>query len=163
MRTPRHYYSSYVEPMDSTVAQSQVFCLEVAPPSSSRQGLDLRATAHFHTLIALQSYKVQVRRGKCSAKPKRSAVNSSLDPHNFPFQDNSLDDMDGMELRRVVLFAKEATYLKKNQSTSRPSEHPPVMGGKMSKPLGGIKSCKYITSSWHSNRFPDADNIGSTV
>ena len=26
--------------------------------------------------------------------------------------------------------------LKKNQSTPRPSEHPPVMGGKMSKRLG---------------------------
>ena len=53
--------------------------------------------------------------------------------------------------------------LKKNQSTPRPSEHPPVMGGKMSKRLGGIKGCKYKTSSWHLNRFPDADNIGSTV
>ena len=42
-------------------------------------------------------------------------------------------------------------------------EHPPVMGGKMSKHSGGIKGCKYQTSSWHLNRFPDADNIGSTV
>ena len=31
----------------------------------------------------------------------------------------------------------------------------------MSKRLGGIKGCKYKTSSWHLNRFPDADNIGS--
>ena len=54
-------------------------------------------------------------------------------------------------------------FLKKNQSTPRPSEHPPVTGEKMSKRLGGIKGCKYKTSSWHSNRFPDADNIGSTV
>ena len=53
--------------------------------------------------------------------------------------------------------------LKKSQSTPRPSEHPPVMGGKMPKRLGGIKGCKYKTSSWHLNRFPDADNIGSTV
>ena len=53
--------------------------------------------------------------------------------------------------------------LKKNQSAPRPSEHPPVMGGKMSKHLGGIKGCNYKTSSWHLNRFPDADNIGSTV
>ena len=31
-------------------------------------------------------------------------------------------------------------YLKKNQTTPRPSEHPPVMGEKMSKRLvGGIK------------------------
>ena len=29
----------------------------------------------------------------------------------------------------------------------------------MSKRLGGIKGCKYKTSSWHLNRFPDADNI----
>ena len=57
-------------------------------------------------------------------------------------------------------------YLQKNQSAPRPSEHPPVMGEKMSKRLGGIKGCKYKfckTSSWHLNRFPDADNIGSTV
>ena len=53
--------------------------------------------------------------------------------------------------------------LMENQSTPRPSEHPPVMGEKMSKRLGGIKGCKYKTSSWHLNRFPDADNIGSTV
>ena len=38
-----------------------------------------------------------------------------------------------------------------------------LMGEKMSKRLGGIKGCKYKTSSWHLNRFPDADNIGSTV
>ena len=50
-------------------------------------------------------------------------------------------------------------FLKKNQSTPRPSEHPPVMGEKMSKRLGGIKGCKYKTSSWHLNRFPDADNL----
>ena len=30
----------------------------------------------------------------------------------------------------------------------------------MSKRVGGIKGCKYKTSSWHLNRFPDADNIG---
>ena len=54
-------------------------------------------------------------------------------------------------------------FLKKNQNAPRPSEHPPVMGEKMSKRLGGIKGCKYKTSSWHLNRFPDADNIGSTV
>ena len=30
-------------------------------------------------------------------------------------------------------------FLKKNQNTPRPSEHPPVMGEKMSKRLGGIK------------------------
>ena len=53
--------------------------------------------------------------------------------------------------------------LKKNQNVPRPSDHPPVMGKKMSKRLGGIKGCKYKTSSWHLNRFPDADNIGSTV
>ena len=61
------------------------------------------------------------------------------------------------------LQAERDCILKKNQSTSRPSEHPPVMEEKMSKRLGGIKGCKYKTSSWHLNRFPDADNIGSTV
>ena len=51
--------------------------------------------------------------------------------------------------------------LKKNQNAPRPSEHPPVRGEKMSKRLGGIKGCKYKTSSWHLNAFPDGNNIGS--
>ena len=34
--------------------------------------------------------------------------------------------------------------------------------GKKNVKIGGIKGCKYKTSSWHLNRFPDADNIGST-
>ena len=54
-------------------------------------------------------------------------------------------------------------FLKKNQKTPRPSEHPPVRGEKMSKRLGGIKGCKYKTSSWHLNGFPDGNNIGPTV
>ena len=56
-------------------------------------------------------------------------------------------------------------FLKKNQSTPRPSEHPPVMGEKMSKRLPGRwdQRLQIQTSSWHLNRFPDADNIGSTV
>ena len=29
----------------------------------------------------------------------------------------------------------------------------------MSKRLGGIKGCKYKTSSWHLNGFPDGNNI----
>ena len=37
------------------------------------------------------------------------------------------------------LFLACALCLKKNQTTPRPSEHPPVMGGKMSKRSGGIK------------------------
>ena len=37
--------------------------------------------------------------------------------------------------------------LKKNQNAPRPSEHPPLKGEKMSKRLGGIKDCKYKTSS----------------
>ena len=53
--------------------------------------------------------------------------------------------------------------LKKNQNAPRPSEHPPVRGEKMSKRLGGIKGCKYKTSSWHLNGFPFGGNIGSTV
>ena len=40
----------------------------------------------------------------------------------------------------------------------------PLSGGKMSKRLGGIIGCKYKTSSWHLNGFPDgSSNIGSTV
>ena len=49
--------------------------------------------------------------------------------------------------------------LKKKLNALRPSEHPPVRG-KMSKHLGGIIGCKYKTSSWHLNGFPDGSNIG---
>ena len=42
---------------------------------------------------------------------------------------------------RVPDYSVVIWYLKKNQSTPRPSEHPPVMGEKMSKRLGGIKGC----------------------
>ena len=53
--------------------------------------------------------------------------------------------------------------LRENRNAPRPSEHPPVRGKKMSKRLGGIKGCKYKTSSWHLNGFPYGGNIGSTV
>ena len=66
-------------------------------------------------------------------------------------------------INEVFYSYRKKAPLKKNQNAPRPSEHPPVMGKKMSKRLGGIKGCKYKTSWWHSNRFPDADNIGSTV
>ena len=38
-----------------------------------------------------------------------------------------------------VLFLLSFWCLKKNQTTPRPSEHPPVMGGKVTKRLDGIK------------------------
>ena len=61
------------------------------------------------------------------------------------------------------LFVVFVLFLTKNQNAPRPSEHPPVRGEKMSKRLGGIKGCKYKTSSWHLNGFPDGNNIGSTT
>ena len=61
------------------------------------------------------------------------------------------------------VFCYSCSFLFAVKSTPRPSEHPPVMEEKMSERLDGIKGCKYETSSWHLNRFPDADNIGSTV
>ena len=61
------------------------------------------------------------------------------------------------------LFLACALCLKKNQNAPRPSEHPPVRGEKMSKHLAGIKDCKYKTSPWHLNGFPDGNNSGSTV
>ena len=39
----------------------------------------------------------------------------------------------------------------------------PQSGGKMSKRLGEIVGCKYKTSPWHLNEFPDGSNIGATV
>ena len=37
------------------------------------------------------------------------------------------------------IIKSHCVFLKKNQTTPRSSEHPPVMGKKMSKRLGGIK------------------------
>ena len=54
-------------------------------------------------------------------------------------------------------------FLKKNLNASRPSEHPSVREGEISKRLGGIIGCKDKTSSWHLIEFPDGSNIGSTV
>ena len=39
----------------------------------------------------------------------------------------------------------------------------PQLGGGDVKTLGGIEGCKYKTSSWHLNGFPDGNYIGSTV
>ena len=71
---------------------------------------------------------------------------------------------DTVKYSGVLIFVKSShtIHLKKNQNAPRP-EHPPVRGEKMSKRLGGIKGCKYKTSSWHLNGFPDGNNIGSTV
>ena len=38
-----------------------------------------------------------------------------------------------------------------------------LMGEKMSKRSGGIKRLQIQNLLWHLNRFPDADNSGSTV
>ena len=62
-----------------------------------------------------------------------------------------------------MLIEISRSCLKKNQNAPRPYEHPPVREGGMSKRLGGIKGCKYKTSTWHLNGFPDANNIESTV
>ena len=71
-----------------------------------------------------------------------------------------------LEPRSVVLNYQRWQFsqsLKKNQNAPRPSEHPPVRGGKMSKRLGGINGCKYKISSWHLNGFPYDGNIGSIL
>ena len=59
-----------------------------------------------------------------------------------------------------VRYQQYSCCLKKNLNASRPSEHPPVRGKKMSKRLGGIKDCKDKTSSWHLNGFPDGSKLG---
>ena len=48
-------------------------------------------------------------------------------------------------------------------NTSRPSEHPPVRGGKCRKRLGGIMGCEDKTSSWHLIGFSNGSNFGSTA
>ena len=46
------------------------------------------------------------------------------------------------------------SFLEKNQNATRPSEHPPVRGKKMSKHLGRVIGGKDKTSSWHLNGLP---------
>ena len=53
------------------------------------------------------------------------------DNYNYKFSNNSLTFKEGENVRSVWC-------LKKNQNAPRPSEHPPVRGGKMSKRLGGV-------------------------
>ena len=53
--------------------------------------------------------------------------------------------------------------LKKTLNASKPSEHPPNRGGKMSKCLSGIIGCEDETSRWHLIGFSDGSNIGSRV
>ena len=43
------------------------------------------------------------------------------------------------QMKVISRWSSSRRSLKKNQITPRPSEHPPVMGEKMSKRLGGIK------------------------
>ena len=57
--------------------------------------------------------------------------------------------------RTIADCDKKHSCLMKSQNAPRSFEHPPVKEGKMSKRLGGIKGCKYKTSSWHLNGFPD--------
>ena len=54
-------------------------------------------------------------------------------------------------------------FLKKNRTHLDLLSIPRLWGGKRSKRLSGIKGCNYKPFSWHLNRFPDADNIGSTA
>ena len=60
----------------------------------------------------------------------------------------------------VVVLLVVSLCLKKNQNAPKPSEHPPVRGGEMSKCLGGIKGCKYKTSSRHLNGSPMVVTLG---
>ena len=55
----------------------------------------------------------------------------------------------------LCTFFPSGWCLKKNLNASRPSEHPPARREKTSTRLGGIIGCKYKTSSWHLNEFPD--------
>ena len=63
----------------------------------------------------------------------------------------------------LEVYSRCRCCLKKKLNASRPSEHPPVRGGGVSKRLGGIIGCKDKTSSWHLYAFPDdGSKIGST-
>ena len=73
---------------------------------------------------------------------------------------NSRTDLLVVPVEKSGKSEKKKSCLKKNQSTPRPSEHPPVMGGKMPKRLGGIKGYKYKTSSWHLNGSPMQITLG---
>ena len=58
--------------------------------------------------------------------------------------------------RNKIKDHTDNSSLKKIQNAPRTSsEHPPQSGGgKCQNALGGVKGCKYKTSSWHLNGFP---------
>ena len=62
-----------------------------------------------------------------------------------------------------VAFHVLYPYLKKIGTHLDLLSIPRLGGKKMSKRLGGIKGCKYKTSSWHLNGFPYGGTIGSIV
>ena len=72
----------------------------------------------------------------------------------------TINDITQYILVYILLFTQAKPLFKEKSE----SEHPPVRGEKMSKRLGGIKGCKYKTSSWHLNEFPYyGGTVGSTV
>ena len=92
-------------------------------------------TRLIHTLLYVMTIHIHTCRSttvSCSSKQKNN------------FQVCLVSDRPIKTLPKLFLNLEK--FLKKNQSTPRPSEHPPVMGEKMSKRLGGIKGCKYKTS-----------------
>ena len=63
----------------------------------------------------------------------------------FPVQLTTSRACNLIRLILTLAMCDDHTYscwLKKNQNVPRPSEHPSVRGGKMSRRLGGIKGCK---------------------
>ena len=105
-----------------------------------------------------KSYKVSPRYLKKNLNAPRPSEHPPVSPRYY-YTVDPMSLPSGNPFKAII-----KRVLKKNQNAPRPSEHPPVIRGeKMSKRLGGIKGCKYKTSSWHLNRFPDAKNIGSTL
>ena len=56
-----------------------------------------------------------------------------------------------------------AFFLKKNLNAHLDLLSIPQLGRKRQKRSGGIIGCKYKTSSWHLDGFPEGSLIGSTL
>ena len=66
----------------------------------------------------------------CSADHEQDWQHCTVDPYSATSDHHTNNSIVFLEFKLILVLC-----LKKNQTTPRPSEHPPVMGGKMSKLL----------------------------
>ena len=109
-------------------------------PPEFRGGVHLFILNHHTPLGQSQDYRVTQMRTDgvhCRESAGTGPVNLKEVPNECCLGRSPIPIYIRLSFPHPVLV--RSCCLKKNQTTPRPSEHPPVMGEKMSKRLGGIK------------------------